>query len=100
MWINSSDVGFIRFWRRGSEMTINDREWDRLSYQTFVKTLALFFVLSVVCAAQMKTGSDMPGFAEVFGLGAGKTATDFTVQEIAVRTGTSTMANVLWPGES
>jgi len=81
-------------------MTINDREWDRLSYQTFVKTLALFFVLSVVCAAQMKTGSDMPGFAEVFGLGAGKTATDFTVQEIAVRTGTSTMANVLWPGES
>lgn len=57
-------------------------------------------LLSVLCTAQMKTGSDMPGFAEVFGLGAGKTAADFTVQEIAVHTGNSTMANVLWPGES
>jgi hypothetical protein len=50
--------------------------------------------------AQMVTGAKMPGYAEAFGLNPGQAATDYTVQEIAVKSGKSSMANVLLPGEA
>lgn len=50
--------------------------------------------------AQMKSGRDMPGFQETFGLPQSETVTDFSVQEIQVRAGQATMANILWPGET
>lgn len=62
--------------------------------------LATLLLISLLCAGQMQTGSAMPGFAEVFGVDGSKAAQDFAVQEIAISTGSSTMANVLWPGES
>ena len=61
---------------------------------------AIALVMTPACLAQMKAGSDMPGFSEVFGISASGTAKDYAVQQIAVHAGTSTMANVLWPGES
>jgi hypothetical protein len=61
--------------------------------------LFLTAMLSTICFAQMKTGSEMPGFAEVFGLQNGRQATGYKVEEIAVQAGSNTMANVLWPQE-
>jgi hypothetical protein len=48
----------------------------------------------------MKTGADMPGYAEVFGLEKARHASDYKVEEIEVQAGASTRANVLWPGEN
>lgn len=73
---------------------------DQRLNPVFVKVLFLLLVALSECFGQMKTGSEMPGFAEVLGVDGSKAAKDFSVQEIAVRTGSSTMANVLWPGES
>lgn len=72
------------------------------AHSATVSLLSLFFftVSVTFVAAQMQTGSDMPGFSDVFGLGPGHAAHDFAVQEIAVHTQSSEMANVLWPGES
>jgi hypothetical protein len=50
--------------------------------------------------AQMVTGAKMLGYAEAFGLTIAEQASDYTVQEIGVKAGDSTMANVLLPGES
>jgi hypothetical protein len=65
----------------------------------------LFLLKALASFAQMTTGADMPGFADAFGLGKDKQATDFSVQEIAVHTSAgdaagSSMVNVLWPGET
>lgn len=57
-------------------------------------------ILSAFSTAQMKTGSDMPGYVEAFGLDKQQPASDFKVEEIAVQAGSTTMVNVLWPGES
>lgn len=62
--------------------------------------LALLFGLVPSSYAQMKTGSDMIGFAEAFKLDRAPSAEDFQVQEIAVEAGASTMVNVLWPEET
>jgi len=56
-------------------------------------------LLTTLCGAQMKTGSDMPRYAEVFGLEKAQLASNYKVEEIAVEAGSSAMANVLWPGE-
>lgn len=50
--------------------------------------------------AQMTTGSDMPGFADAFRLGPNERSPDFTAQEIEVKAGETSGANVLWPGET
>ncbi len=63
----------------------------------FVLVLCIAMFLPV--HAQMKTGSDMTGFAAAFGLEEGKATKDFKVQEIAVHAGKHEMVNVLWPGE-
>ena len=55
---------------------------------------------ATLSAGQMKAGSEMPGYSEVFGLGKGQKAASYRVEEIAVQAGGSTMANVLWTGES
>src|SRR6202022_1690508 len=70
--------------------------------QSLLSLLLVSSVAAIVPAnvsAQMTTGAKMPGYAEAFGLTASEQATDYTVQEIAVKAGTSTMANVLLPGE-
>ena len=59
----------------------------------------LILLLTSFCLAQIKTGSEMPGYAEVFGLNKTQQASDYTAEEIAVQAGASTMVNVLWPGE-
>ena len=59
-----------------------------------------FLVVATFSAGQMKTGSEMTGFAEVFGVDGEKAAKGFSVQEIAVRTRSSEMVNVLSPSES
>lgn len=74
-----------------------------ISLKAAVKLLgAMVIVLltSFPSTAQMKTGSEMPGYAEVFGLVRGQRAEGYRVEEIAVQAGSSTMANVLWPGET
>src|SRR5271168_5615898 len=58
------------------------------------------FLWGASAAAQMKTGADMPGYQEAFGLQDAVAAKDYTVQEIEVTAGKQSMANVLWPGES
>jgi len=69
------------------------------------RLLPLLAVLLAVIAAtntaraQMVTGAEMPGYAEAFGLTTGEHATDYAVQEIGVKAGTGTMANVMLPGE-
>ena len=50
--------------------------------------------------AQMVTGGKMPGNAEAFGLTPAEPTNDYTIQEIAVRTGCTAMANVVLPHES
>lgn len=65
-----------------------------------VRCLVCALWLTALCAAQMKTGSEMPGYAEVFGLQKGQQASGYRVEEIEVQAGASTMVNVLWPGES
>lgn len=62
--------------------------------------VGVFGVLTGPCRAQMKTGSDMPGFRDAFALREGEAAKDYAVQEIEVHTGKQSMANVLWPGDS
>ena len=69
------------------------------SIKRFVR-VGIFVVSATFCAAQMKTGSEMTGFGEAFGVDGGKAAKDFAVQETGVRTASSAMVNVLWPGES
>jgi hypothetical protein len=49
--------------------------------------------------AQMITGAKMPGYAEAFNLTAGQQAKDYSVQEIAVKAGSTSGINVLLPGE-
>ncbi|MDX1932287.1 MAG: PA14 domain-containing protein [Capsulimonadales bacterium] len=51
-------------------------------------------------AAQMVTGTGMPGFKTVFGLDGGRETRTFAVRETAVKTPTGEGANVLWPGET
>jgi hypothetical protein len=56
-------------------------------------------LLTSFSLAQMKAGSDMPGYAEAFGLSQPQQASDYNVEEIEVQAGANTMVNVLWPGE-
>lgn len=42
----------------------------------------------------------MPGYAEIFGLTASQQTKDYDIQEISVKAGNKTMANVLLPGET
>lgn len=42
----------------------------------------------------------MPGFEETFGVSAKPEAADYTIQEIAIKAGKSSMANILLPGET
>lgn len=56
--------------------------------------------LTTLCFAQMKTGSEMPGYAEAFRLEKTQQASGYRVEEIEVQAGASTMVNVLWPGEN
>jgi len=64
------------------------------------RSLFCALLLSAPCVAQMKTGAEMPGYPEVFGLEKAQQSSDYKVEEIAVEAGVSTMVNVLWPGES
>ncbi|WP_260703695.1 DOMON domain-containing protein [Edaphobacter flagellatus] len=66
---------------------------------TFSLYFFLLISLPVRLIAQMVTGAKMPGYAEAFGLNASEQAADYTVQEIAVKAGSDTMANVLLPDE-
>ncbi len=63
---------------------------------SFISALTLS---SCVCAAQLTSGAKMPGYAQAFGIDGDKQAQDYSVDEIGVRAGKTTMANVLWPGE-
>jgi hypothetical protein len=49
--------------------------------------------------AQLTAGPKMTDFAKAFGIDGANQAVDYNVDEIAVRAGDSSMANVLWPGE-
>jgi hypothetical protein len=62
--------------------------------------LVLVTIAGARLHAQMVTGAKMPGYATAFGLTAAEHATDYTVQEIAVKTVSGTMANVLLPHEA
>ncbi len=65
-------------------------------------SLIMMIFLCLDAQAQMVTGASMPGFAEAFQLGKQDQAADYSVEEIAVKTGgpsEATMVNVLWPGE-
>jgi hypothetical protein len=70
-----------------------------VSLNRFLPLLVLLAAIAARLDAQMTTGAKMPGFAEAFGLTASEQATDYAVQEIMVKAGTGTMANVLLPGE-
>ena len=77
--------------------------WRRVSLCPAAMLLEVTMIALLVTspsAAQMKTGSEMPGYSEVFGLEKGQLSTSYKVEEIAVQAGSSTMANVLWPGET
>jgi hypothetical protein len=69
--------------------------------RAFFSIAIVFLCLCPEGQAQMVTGSYMPGFAEAFNLGKQDQATDYSVEEIAVKTGGfgATMVNVLWPDE-
>jgi len=71
-----------------------------LGAATFAIVLLLSCSFANFMNAQMVTGAKMPGYGEAFGLTTAEQATDYTVQEIAVKAGNSTMANVLLPGET
>ena len=78
-------------------------QWRRMSLWPTAMLLGVTMITlmaNMPCAAQMKTGPEMPGYSEVFGLDKGQLATSYKVEEIAVQAGNSTMANVLWPGEA
>ena len=60
---------------------------------------AVCCLLSAPASAQMVTGRDMPGFADVFDLKPAQQAKGWEVREIAIKTPTGENANVLWPGE-
>lgn len=81
----------------GAKMTDNFPRFRGLWFWFSVCGAFLLWPASI--KAQMKTGSEMPGYADVFGLTDVQQAKDFTVQEIAVRCGQTEMVNVLWPGE-
>jgi hypothetical protein len=66
----------------------------------FAAVLLLTFFAASKMNAQMVTGAKMPEYAEAFGLTTAEQASDYTVQEIGVKAGNSTMANVLLPGET
>ncbi len=66
----------------------------------FAAVLLLTFFAASKMNAQMVTGAKMPEYAEAFGLTTAEQAPDYTVQEIGVKAGNSTMANVLLPGET
>ncbi|MDW8104794.1 MAG: hypothetical protein RMK92_07240 [Armatimonadota bacterium] len=63
---------------------------------------ALFCFLFHLSAAeaQMVTGSDMPGYAEAFGLTPSQTSQVFAVKQVGIRAGDIEGANVLWQGET
>jgi len=65
-----------------------------------VLSLLAFLVFASQSPAQMVTGKDMPGFEDAFDLSGNNRAKDYSVQEIAVQTGSTSGANVLWPEES
>lgn len=60
---------------------------------------ALIAIMPLAAVAQMVTGAKMPGYAEAFGLTPAGQATEYTVQEIAMKAGRGAVANVLLPGE-
>lgn len=64
-----------------------------------IVTLLIVIAANLSCHAQMVTGSKMPGYAEAFDLLPNQQAKDYTVQQIAIKAGNTTMANVLLPGE-
>jgi hypothetical protein len=69
---------------------------------TFFLPLAVSLLTAILpmnAGAQMTTGTKMPGYAETFRLTPSEQASDYAVQQIAVKAGTTTMANVLLPGE-
>jgi hypothetical protein len=64
--------------------------------------LTLTLAVAVSCThgfAQMVTGSEMPGFAEAFGLTPAQRSTTVEVKQVGVRAGGVEGANVLWQGE-
>ncbi len=65
-----------------------------------LQALCLLAATSGMAAAQMVTGLDIPGAREAFGLSQDQESKDYEVQQIAVKTETCTMANVLWPKET
>lgn len=60
----------------------------------------LYMVCSVTGESQMVTGSDMPGYAEAFGLTPAQVSNVVSVKQVGVRTRNGEGANVLWQGES
>ena len=68
------------------------------SYVIISSTLSLV-LCPWIAEGQMVSGSKMPGYSEAFGLTPVEQAMDFSVQEIAVKAGSTGMANVLLPGE-
>ena len=73
--------------------------WITGNLNRFLLVTLLTAVISTSGKAQMTTGAKMPGYAEAFGLTSSEQAADYTVQQITVKAGNSTMANVLLPGE-
>lgn len=70
-----------------------------------VAFFCVFLLQASVVFPQMVSGTDMPGFSEALGLEKGGQATEFSVQEIAVHSGSRSgagysMVNVLWPGKT
>ena len=65
-----------------------------------VFAIPVLIVAGICMDAQMVTGAKMPGYAESFGLPSAEQSVDYTVQEIAVKAGATTMANVLLPQEA
>lgn len=75
---------------------------QQVDLKSGLRATSLVFMVAILAAsspAQMKTGSDMPGYAETFGLDKQQQASDYKVEEIAVQAGAITMANVLRPRE-
>ena len=67
-----------------------------------LRILCLASALSLswgAAGAQLTSGAKMPGFAQAFGIDGDKQTTEYSVDEIGVRAGNTTMANVLWPGD-
>jgi hypothetical protein len=65
--------------------------------------LKALLCMATLCSShaygQLTAGPKMPGFAEAFGIDGTKQAQDYTVDELEVRAGNTSMANVLWPGD-